>query len=93
MRFFNARICPIARRHAVVNEVEQIRSKGAAQAPDAWKDSVGTFTVGLELGSSNNYWSSSEYSSTNARNVNTSNGNVNNNNKNNGNYVRAFARL
>ena len=51
------------------------------------------YCVAVLLGTSNNYWSSSEYSSNNARNVNTNNGNVNNNNKNNNNYVRAFAAL
>ena len=51
------------------------------------------YMVGVQLGTGNNFWSSSEYNNNNARNVNTNNGNVNNNNKNNNNRVRAFLRL
>ena len=48
---------------------------------------------GVLLGTSNYYWSSSEYSSNHARYVSTANGNVNGNYKYGNSYVRAFAAL
>ena len=50
-------------------------------------------SVGVELGTSHYYWSSSECSSGNARHVHTANGYVGNNGKNSGNYVRAWLRV
>ncbi len=71
--------CVIARRQAINDTISKLNSVYG--------------TVGLELGSSNHYWSSSEYSSSYARYVNASNGYVGNHYKYNGTYVRAFARL
>lgn len=48
---------------------------------------------GVQLDSSDYYWSSSEYSSIFARTVYTSNGGIFYSNKSNSNYVRAFLRL
>lgn len=50
-------------------------------------------SVGVELGTSDYYWSSTEYSSYSARYVYTNNGNVNYNNKNYIGYVRAWLRV
>lgn len=74
------------RRTSEVKNISLLRGTVAAFALDG-------SSVGVELNTNNNYWSSTEYSSNNARNVNTNNGNVNNNNKNNNNYVRAWLRV
>lgn len=52
-----------------------------------------TYRVGVELGVSNYYFSSSEYSSIHAYRVSTSNGNVGNYSKEGSSRVRAFMRL
>lgn len=50
-------------------------------------------SVGVELGTGDDYWSSSEYSSDNARSVNTNYGYMYGLGKNFGIYVRAFLRV
>ena len=50
-------------------------------------------SVGVELGTQNYYWSSTEYNSNSARHVYTSNGRVQASYKNNGLYVLAFLRF
>ena len=62
------------------------------EAIDKMRTAYGS-SVGVELNTRNNYWSSTEFSNNDARRVNTNYGYVYSNNKNYSNYVRAFLRV